>query len=214
MRNSTRSTRSPSYLFQSQYAYNFRLSVPSDLRQIVGRTEFRLSLKTGNLPEARRKSRLLAGLIQGYFSQIRVNRSAYGRADVEARIQEFLGFVLGDSGDLPRSSQGPAVFTQEPGIRLKVLVERYKTENQRASNWSERTARDYSTCLDLFLRFFGNVSISSIGYREMRSYKRLLLLIPANYTKFPGYDELSLKEICNSGKGNKLSVRLSINTSG
>jgi len=173
MRNSTRSTRSPSYLFQSQYAYNFRLSVPSDLRQIVGRTEFRLSLKTGNLPEARRKSRLLAGLIQGYFSQIRVNRSAYGRADVEARIQEFLGF-----------------------------------------NWSERTARDYSTCLDLFLRFFGNVSISSIGYREMRSYKRLLLLIPANYTKFPGYDELSLKEICNSGKGNKLSVRLSINTSG
>ena len=51
MRKSTLKTRSPSYLFQSQYGYNFRLSVPSDLREVVGRTLVQLGQEVCKTPE-------------------------------------------------------------------------------------------------------------------------------------------------------------------
>jgi hypothetical protein len=39
------SRKSQSYLVLSKFGYRFRLSVPQDLRAIVGKTEFRYSLR-------------------------------------------------------------------------------------------------------------------------------------------------------------------------
>ncbi len=42
---------SPSYMYQSPSGYIFRLRVPKDLRALVGKTEFRSSLRSGALRE-------------------------------------------------------------------------------------------------------------------------------------------------------------------
>ena len=55
------SRKSQSYLILSKFGYHFRLSVPQDLRAIVGKTEFRYSLHTWSLAEAKSEARRMAG---------------------------------------------------------------------------------------------------------------------------------------------------------
>ncbi|MFC1877097.1 SpoIIE family protein phosphatase [Thermodesulfobacteriota bacterium] len=88
-------SKSSSYLFRNPHSYNFRMGVPADLRDVVGKREFRYSLKTGKLSEARKKARLLAGLIQQLFVRIRSNRPAYGRQQVESMISGLGGMIFG-----------------------------------------------------------------------------------------------------------------------
>jgi hypothetical protein len=38
---------SPSYLIRNRYSYGFRLRVPADLQEYVGKKELRYSLRTG-----------------------------------------------------------------------------------------------------------------------------------------------------------------------
>ncbi len=53
MHSDTPKTKSPDYLFRNPHSYCFRIIVPEDLRDIVGRREIRLSLRTGWLSEAK-----------------------------------------------------------------------------------------------------------------------------------------------------------------
>ena len=61
----------PTYLVRQSSSYCFRMSVPSDLREVVGRRELRYSLKTGFLSEAKYRSRRMAGFVQGLFRYLR-----------------------------------------------------------------------------------------------------------------------------------------------
>ena len=65
-----------SYLVRGDAAWCFRMIVPAELRELVGRRELRYSLRTGSLAAARRKARLIAGRIQLLFHRIRTPRSA------------------------------------------------------------------------------------------------------------------------------------------
>ena len=64
-------SRSPSYLVRNPYTYCFRMCVPKDLQQYIGRKELRYSLKTGYLGVAKNKARLLAGFYQYCFGKLR-----------------------------------------------------------------------------------------------------------------------------------------------
>lgn len=44
---------SPNYLLQTPYGYYYRQKIPPDLRQLVGKTKLRYSLKTDLLSVAR-----------------------------------------------------------------------------------------------------------------------------------------------------------------
>jgi hypothetical protein len=50
-------TPSPSYLIRNQYSYCFRLQVPADIQNYLGKKELRYSLKTGYLSLAKSKAR-------------------------------------------------------------------------------------------------------------------------------------------------------------
>lgn len=65
------SLRSPSFLVRNAHSYCFRLIVPKDLQQFVGKTELRYTLRTGYLGVAKRKSRFLAGQVQFIFQLLR-----------------------------------------------------------------------------------------------------------------------------------------------
>lgn len=62
---------SPAFLVRNTYSYCFRLRVPADLQPYLCKKELRYSLRTGYLSEAKRKSRLLAGMAQELFVGLR-----------------------------------------------------------------------------------------------------------------------------------------------
>jgi len=59
------------YLIEHPSAFLFRIHIPQDLRPQIGKTEIRYSLKTGRLRDAKPKARLLAGMVQRLFRQLR-----------------------------------------------------------------------------------------------------------------------------------------------
>lgn len=65
-----KTAHSPTYLVKNPYSYCFRIKVPEDLQPTLSKKELRYSLKTGNLPEAKTKARLLAGEVQLIFKRL------------------------------------------------------------------------------------------------------------------------------------------------
>ena len=162
--------RNPSYLVRNPHGYNFRIIVPKDLQNIVGKCELRYSLKTGFLSEGKSRARLLAGLIQQLFFKIRSNRPEYGKQQIESLIRRFLDFVMEDSASFMTTDLMNDVSTPSLGIKLQKLIDDFIAENLRSSRWSDRTCRDYRYCLNLFLRYFGNVPLSTINYDRVGKY--------------------------------------------
>jgi integrase len=85
-------SKSPSYLILSKFGYCFRLSVPQDLRAIVGATEFRYSLRTCSIAEAKYKARRMAGLLQAILREIRSGRAMrdLSKEDIKRLVQDVL----------------------------------------------------------------------------------------------------------------------------
>jgi hypothetical protein len=67
------SVSTPSYMYQSPSGYIFRLRIPTDLRPLVGKCEFRYSLRTGASRVARHRARYIASYIQQLFIRARAN---------------------------------------------------------------------------------------------------------------------------------------------
>ncbi|WP_425451722.1 DUF6538 domain-containing protein [Alteromonas aestuariivivens] len=57
----------PSYLFKRQQIWYFRQRTPRHLLPHVGRSEFKVSLKTHDINIAKRRSIALASQLQQYF---------------------------------------------------------------------------------------------------------------------------------------------------
>lgn len=70
-----RFSRSPSYLVKHKHIFYVRVSVPQDLRLKLGRTEYRYSLRTALLREARGKSSRLATGILDLFQWMRTKKA-------------------------------------------------------------------------------------------------------------------------------------------
>ena len=81
-------------------------------------------------------------------------------------VKPFLGFVFEGSGDLSKPNMGIEVYTPDADINLKRLVDEYVQENLRSNRWSQKTLKDYTACCNLFLRYFGDVSLGSISYER------------------------------------------------
>ena len=87
-------SRSPSYLVRKAHScFCFRLIVPKDLRQIVGRTELRYTLTTGFLGIAKQKSRFLAGQVQFIFQLLRKGSFLWGDL-AKIQIQQLVGTYI------------------------------------------------------------------------------------------------------------------------
>jgi hypothetical protein len=61
----------PSYVYQSPSGDIFRIRIPDDLRDLVGKCEFRYSLRAGALRLAKYRARCIASFIQQLFEKVR-----------------------------------------------------------------------------------------------------------------------------------------------
>lgn len=61
----------PSYTYQTPSGYIFRLRIPGDLKAAFGKSEFRYSLKTGSIREARQRARCISALLPQVFAEVR-----------------------------------------------------------------------------------------------------------------------------------------------
>jgi len=85
--------KSPSYLIRNSYSYCFRMNVPRDLQQFVGRKELRYSLNTGYLGLARCKAWLISGQVHLMFMYLRrriIRLSEPSEEKIQELIQQYI----------------------------------------------------------------------------------------------------------------------------
>jgi Glu-tRNA(Gln) amidotransferase subunit E-like FAD-binding protein len=87
--------KSPHYLVRNPHSFCFRVNVPKDLQQLVGKKELRYTLKTGYVGVARVKAQLIAARVRQVFLCLR--RGGRKLSDLtDERIQELVNQYLKD----------------------------------------------------------------------------------------------------------------------
>lgn len=100
------SVSQPSYLYQSSSGYIFRLRVPTDLRPVVGKTEFRYSLRTDALRTAKSRARAMAGYVQQLFMTVRSGMSELTQEQIQRLVQKYIRETLANDEQC-RAMSGP-----------------------------------------------------------------------------------------------------------
>lgn len=97
----------PSYMYQSPSGYIFRLRVPKDLRAIVGKGEFRYSLRTGALRVAKSRARDIASYLQQLFMRVRSRMSEFTQEQIQALVKNYIRETLAND-EKCRAMSGPS----------------------------------------------------------------------------------------------------------
>ena len=96
----------PTYLYQSASGYIFRLRIPNDLRNIVGRVEFRYSLRTGALRIAKHRARSIASYIHLLFTRVRSSMSEFIQEKIQDLVKNYIKNTLAND-EKCRAMSGP-----------------------------------------------------------------------------------------------------------
>lgn len=90
------STFNPSYIYQTPSGYIFRLRVPADIKAVVGRLEFRYSLRAGALRVAKHRARCIASYIHELLKKVRKKMSEYTSERTLEMVKNHVGDVIKD----------------------------------------------------------------------------------------------------------------------
>ena len=96
------STFNPSYIYQTPSGYIFRLRVPMDIKSVVGRVEFRYSLRAGALRVAKHRARCIASFIHELIKKVRKQMSEY-------TPERILGMVKNHVEDIIKDDESPKI---------------------------------------------------------------------------------------------------------
>ncbi|MBU0516832.1 MAG: site-specific integrase [Proteobacteria bacterium] len=106
--------RAPAYLVKHRHTFYFRVAVPVDLRPRLGKTEFRRSLKTASLTEARIKAKRASVAMDEIFSLLRRKGDIMSTVS-DAEIKKFADDWLTQALDAyeERRLKRPEPWTRE-----------------------------------------------------------------------------------------------------
>ncbi len=133
--------KSPSYLLHNSHSWYFRMAVPPDLRPLIGKRELKYSLKTGYMGVAKSKARLLAGLCQNLFNDVRW-RMSVGKFNETTDLQELLDlFREWASGNLPPSEDANYTLTGFTDDRNDMLTGYSRAKARQATGDMSQIAK-------------------------------------------------------------------------
>lgn len=95
----------PSYIYQTPSGYIFRLRVPDDIKPLVGRVEFRYSLRAGALRVAKYRARCIASFIQQLFEKVRERMTEYTPERIIELVKKGVEEVIYDPAGVEVSTQ-------------------------------------------------------------------------------------------------------------
>ena len=126
-------TRSPSYLSQNRYGYNFRIHIPPDLQTYWSKKELKRSLQTVYLTQARSRAMLMGGQCKQLFRWIRIERAKGKMTDAE--LQEIVDVFMAYMGDADLSGfMGEIVDSNNvTPERLRDMINKAKDARRRYS---------------------------------------------------------------------------------
>ena len=176
---------------------HWRIRIPSDLQQVLGKTEMRKSLAGMSKRAAELEVMRLTVNARAYFDDVRKmqSRSTQG-SQYPSDICHVCNSQQQRAVPVPAMSL-PSVDSNvgNNSPRLSELVEAYSVENVRAGNWLPKTEAENAAIYTLLIRLIGDLHCDELSYPILRRYKTVLMKLPANMNKSPRYRGKSIDEI-------------------
>ncbi|WP_169309258.1 site-specific integrase [Desulforhopalus sp. IMCC35007] len=88
------SVSSPTYMYQSPSGYIFRIRIPNDLKAVVGKGEFRYSLRTGISRIAKHRANSIAAYLRQLFMDVRINVALFTKEKIQNLAKEYICKIL------------------------------------------------------------------------------------------------------------------------
>ena len=123
-----RIARSPNHLYLKGTTYYFRHVVPNALRHSLGRSEIRMSLRTGYLAEARPKARILASGVKQVLTRIQDGELPMDDFDrIKLFLRDFLERFLKENEQISINNLTPPnpILQYVPG-KTEELIDHLK----------------------------------------------------------------------------------------
>ena len=184
--------------------FYFRLIVPLALRQSVGKTEFRRSLRTKDSAIARQRALALSVAVETRMNDDVGNFSHLFKPDAKQRIREKIvidlpkGIIQTDTPEeaaqLPAILAGMAAARQAeiaagisavlPMAKCGTTLEKAKDDfmGERLATLKDSTWRKHRGVLEAFIKTTGNIDVAMVRAKTVTDYKKDLL---ANGRKAP-----------------------------
>ena len=177
--------------------FYFRLIVPLALRQSVGKTEFRRSLRTKDSAIARQRALALSVAVETRMNDDIGNFSHLFKPDAKQRIREKIvidlpkGIIQTDTDEeaaqLPAILAGMAAARQAeiaagisavlPMAKCGTNLEAAKSEflKERKLTLKDSTWRKHQGILNGFIKANGNIDVAMVGVKTVTDYKMGLI---------------------------------------
>lgn len=208
------------YLVRQSCGYCFRLVIPSDLRPAFGVFEFRRSLRTGSVEQAKIMSKVMAGRMRLLFDNLRTSSGdlpGLTKQQVKRLPDDFLQQLLDESEGVKFRSRSFVSQLQclEPPVdhpyqqtkSLSEIIQLWINQNERAGNWSQSTRSEYPRMASVLLEALGDEPIASFTAQSIREFKELLLQLPAHFRTKKKYRGRSVHDLVKSRHSRTLSVK-------
>ena len=174
--------------------YYYRKTIPKSLRDVIGKTEILVSLKTTNIREA---------MPQFYEEALRADRliTTAREGDCIDTTLDFSNLSNYDFGDRPPEWE----IEEEVRETLQDLFDAYS--NNSAKSPSSLDA--FKHAIKLFCELHGEMNATDITRPMVREYKDALLLVPSSRS---GLGDYTLPELVRHSINNKVNIFISPST--
>lgn len=107
----------PTYTYHIKSGYYFRIRVPFDLKGIVGKTEFRYSLRSGFYKEAIQKAQKIATHLRRLFAEVRMSTRMFTREMIDGLVRAQVKAVLEEDEECRALADTPSTIPTENPTR-------------------------------------------------------------------------------------------------
>lgn len=181
-------TNRPTYLLKRPSGYHFRIKVPADLRDSIGKIELRRSLTLLTANAAQQEATRLAVLAKEFFQASRTRGSQ--KVFESSNSRDFDQLVSSSVTD-----QTLVINPVSEPDTLGAMIDEYCREQVQTGNWRPKTELENRAIYTLLLRILGDIPCQALTYPILRDFKAKLTQLPANLNKSPRYRDRTIEDI-------------------
>lgn len=169
-----------SYLRCLNGYFYFRMRVPADIEQQLGRREIQKTLRTNNSKIARQDVKSLASKAEKLFRLI--------RSGVLTPEQ------IADHIESQFPSKNDRIAIVKPKL-LSEVIEAYSQEHVLLGKWNEKTKHEVESCLKVFIELISDRPVNCLDRKAMVGFLDKVSRLPANMNKKAEYREKTVLQI-------------------
>ena len=206
------------HLLATPCGWYFRMAVPSDLKQHIGKREIKKPLHAADKKTAIKKARVLACEAEALFERLRGEVMSWRYPLYPGMTEIIVNQAIKPDGTIiknidmtpeefnqlePRAREqllscltASGLFaTSKPKFTVSEIIQKYCDEKNTGHHWTIKSAGEIRSSLDLLVKVLGDVPMADIDSDKASYLFWVVSLLPSNWNKKPEFRDKTADEL-------------------